>query len=202
MTIANSAENAPETEARGFALYVGVDEATAAAAGVTLSELVMALRKTVADLVPASANETYAAVALAPKGLGGKPIDVVRTALRDPRATDKLTSTKTPDDAGVKGVVIDPSRRRVTADGENADLTYKEFELLNYLIEHEGATISRKEIIDVIWNEGDGEAPNDRTIDVHIRRLRAKIAGYEDIIRTVRGSGYRFDKHPEVIYEI
>ncbi|MEN9970240.1 MAG: hypothetical protein RLZZ229_448 [Actinomycetota bacterium] len=202
MTIANSAENAPETEARGFALYVGVDEATAAAAGVTLSELVMALRKTVADLVPASANETYAAVALAPKGLGGKPIDVVRTALRDPRAIDKLTSTKTPDDAGVKGVVIDPSRRRVTADGENADLTYKEFELLNYLIEHEGATISRKEIIDVIWNEGDGEAPNDRTIDVHIRRLRAKIAGYEDIIRTVRGSGYRFDKHPEVIYEI
>ena len=202
MTIANPAENAPETEARGFALYVGVDEATAAAAGVTLSELVMALRKTVADLVPASANETYAAVALAPKGLGGKPIDVVRTALRDPRAIDKLTSTKTPDDAGVKGVVIDPSRRRVTADGENADLTYKEFELLNYLIEHEGATISRKEIIDVIWNEGDGEAPNDRTIDVHIRRLRAKIAGYEDIIRTVRGSGYRFDKHPEVIYEI
>ncbi len=202
MTIPNAAENAPETEARGFALYVGVDEATAAAAGVTLSELVMALRKTVADLVPASANETYAAVALAPKGLGGKPIDVVRTALRDPRAIDKLTSTKTPDDAGVKGVVIDPSRRRVTADGENADLTYKEFELLNYLIEHEGATISRKEIIDVIWNEGDGEAPNDRTIDVHIRRLRAKIAGYEDIIRTVRGSGYRFDKHPEVIYEI
>jgi DNA-binding response OmpR family regulator len=70
------------------------------------------------------------------------------------------------------------------------------------LIEHEGATISRKEIIDVIWNEADGEVPNDRTIDVHIRRLRAKISGYEDIIRTVRGSGYRFDKHPEVIYHI
>ena len=193
-----------ETEARGFALYVGVDENTAAAAGVSLSELVTALRKTVAELVPQAAAETYAAVALAPKGIGGKPIDVVRTALRDPRALDKLTQAKPAFDPteAPKGIVIDPSRKKVFADGENADLTYKEFELLQYLIEHEGSTISRREIIDVIWNEGEGEIPNDRTIDVHIRRLRAKIAGYEDIIRTVRGGGYRFDKHPEVIYEI
>ncbi|MEY5004670.1 MAG: hypothetical protein RLZZ594_700 [Actinomycetota bacterium] len=201
MTIPNAAENAPETEARGFALYVGVDEATAAAAGVTLSELVMALRKTVADLIPSAAEETYAAVALAPKGLGGRPIDVVRTALRDPRAMDRLNKARE-EVEDTRGLVIDSSRRKVTANGEAADLTYKEFELLNYLIEHEGATISRKEIIDVIWNEADGEVPNDRTIDVHIRRLRAKISGYEDIIRTVRGSGYRFDKHPEVIYHI
>lgn len=193
-----------ETEARGFALYVGVDESTAAAAGVTLSELVIALRKTVSELVPDAAAETYAAVALAPKGIGGKPIDVVRTALRDPRALDKLTLVKEQSDPleAQKGIVIDPNRKKVFADGENADLTYKEFELLQYLIEHEGSTISRREIIDVIWNEGEGEIPNDRTIDVHIRRLRAKIAGYEDIIRTVRGGGYRFDKHPEVIYEI
>lgn len=193
-----------ETEARGFALYVGVDETTAAAAGVTLSELVIALRKTLSELVPDAAGETYAAVALAPKGIGGKPIDVVRTALRDPRALDKLTMVKEQHDPleAQKGIVIDPSRKKVFADGENADLTYKEFELLQYLIEHEGSTISRREIIDQIWNDGDGEIPNDRTIDVHIRRLRSKIAGYEDIIRTVRGGGYRFDKHPEVIYEI
>lgn len=201
MTTPNDAETAPETEARGFALYVGVDEATAAAAGVTLSELVIALRKTVADLIPAAAEETYAAVALAPTGLGGRPIDVVRTALRDPRAIDRLNKARE-EVEDTRGLVIDSSRRKVTANGEAAELTYKEFELLNYLIEHEGATISRKEIIDVIWNEADGEVPNDRTIDVHIRRLRAKISGYEDIIRTVRGSGYRFDKHPEVIYHI
>ena len=202
---ANSpAPESVETEARGFALYVGADEATAAAAGVSLSELVTALRKTVAELIPAAAGETYAAVALAPKGIGGKPIDVVRTALRDPRALDKLTLAKETHDPleTPKGIVVDPSRKKVFADGENADLTYKEFELLQYLIEHEGSTVSRREIIDVIWNEGEGEIPNDRTIDVHIRRLRAKIAGYEDIIRTVRGGGYRFDKHPEVIYEI
>jgi len=197
--------NSPDSniEARGFALYVGIDESTAAAAGISLSELVTALRKTVAELVPAAAGETYASVALAPKGLGGKPIDVVRTALRDPRAIDKLTANKTSDDAAdTKGIIVDPSRKKVFADGENADLTYKEFELLQYLIENEGSTVSRREIIDVIWNEGDGEIPNERTIDVHIRRLRAKIAGYEDIIRTVRGGGYRFDRHPEVTYEI
>jgi len=192
-----------ETEARGFALYVGVDEATAAAAGVTLSELVTALRKTVADLVPPAHDQTYAAVAIAPKGLGGKPIDVVRTALGDPKALDKIAEAKkaAAGDAQ-KGIVVDPGRKKVFADGENTELTYKEFELLQYLIEHEGSTISRREIIDVIWNDGEGEVPNDRTIDVHVRRLRAKIAGYEDIIRTVRGGGYRFDKHPEVIYEI
>jgi hypothetical protein len=192
-----------ETEARGFALYVGVDEATAAAAGVTLSELVTALRKTVADMVPPAHDQTYAAVAIAPKGLGGKPIDVVRTALGDPKALDKIAEAKKAASGDAqKGIVVDPGRKKVFADGENTELTYKEFELLQYLIEHEGSTISRREIIDVIWNDGEGEVPNDRTIDVHVRRLRAKIAGYEDIIRTVRGGGYRFDKHPEVIYEI
>lgn len=192
-----------ETEARGFALYVGVDEATAAAAGVTLSELVIALRKTVADMVPPAHDQTYAAVAIAPKGLGGKPIDVVRTALGDPKALDKIAEAKKAASSDAqKGIVVDPGRKKVFADGENTELTYKEFELLQYLIEHEGSTISRREIIDVIWNDGEGEVPNDRTIDVHVRRLRAKIAGYEDIIRTVRGGGYRFDKHPEVIYEI
>ena len=41
----------------------------------------------------------------------------------------------------------------------------------------------------------------DRTIDVHVRRLRSKIAGYEDIVRTARGQGYRFDKHPDLLVE-
>lgn len=190
-----------ETEARGFALYVGIDEATAAAAGVSLADLVSALRKTVADLVPQAANETYAAVALAPKGVGGKSVDVVRTALRDPRAIDKLVVGAGNEDEPAKGIVVDVQRKKIFADGNNAELTYKEFELLNYLIENEGETISREEIIDVIWADELVDAPNSRTIDVHVRRLRAKIAGYEDIIRTVRGGGYRFDKHPDVLVE-
>ena len=191
------------TEARGFALYVGVDEATAKAAGISLAELVGKLRETVAELVPAAANETYAAVALAPKGAGGRPIDVVRTALRAPRAIDKIVEAHEPhDEEQSQGLVIDTLRHKVFVDGENAELTYKEFALINYLISREGSTIARQEIIDILWAGDEENAPNQRTIDVHIRRLRAKIAGYEDIIRTVRGGGYRFDNHPDVIYEI
>lgn len=193
-----------ETEARGFALYVGLDEATAKAAGTSLAEVVSSLRKHLAELVPAAAEETYAAVALAPKGTGGRPIDVVRTALRDPRAIDKVVKKQAEAEADLnRGVVIDVNRKKVFTDGDVAPLTYKEFELLNYLIQNKGETVSRKELIDLVWGDDDLEQiPNERTVDVHIRRLRSKIAGYEDIIRTVRGGGYRFDQHPDVIYEI
>ena len=195
--------NTPETqsEARGFALYVGIDEQQAVDAGVSLTELVKALRNTLNELIPGAGAETYAAVALAPKGAGGRNVDVVRTALHDPRAIDQLVRRPEDDEAADEGVVVDLSRRRVLVNGENADLTQKEFELLNYLIENQGETISRRELVELVWNTDDASAPNDRTIDVHIRRLRAKIAGFEDIIRTIRGGGYRFDSHPDVHVE-
>ena len=188
-----------ETEARGFALYVGIDEATAAAAGTSLVEIAAALRKTFAELVPAAADETYAAVALAPVGLGGRPVDVVRTALRDPKALAKISGNA--DGQAAKGIVVDINRKKVFADGKNAELTQKEFELISYLIENQGATVTRRELVDAVWADDLDDAPNDRTIDVHVRRLRSKIAGYEDIIRTIRGGGYRFDKHPDVLVE-
>ena len=187
-------------EARGFALYVGIDEATAAAAGVNLADIVRALRETVANLVPAAANETYAAVALAPVGTGGRNIEVVRTALQDPRSLNRLVEANRENQAA-RGVVVDVTRHKVFVDGNNAELTYKEFELLDYLIQNEGETITRRELVDSVWADDQVDAPNERTIDVHIRRLRVKIAGYEDIIRTVRGGGYRFDKHPDVLIE-
>jgi hypothetical protein len=196
---AANAQVAIETEARGFALYVGIDEATAAAAGTSLVEIAAALRKTFAELVPAAADETYAAVALAPVGLGGRPVDVVRTALRDPKALAKISGKA--DGEAAKGIVVDLNRKKVFTDGKNAELTQKEFELISYLIENEGETITRRELVDAVWADDEAEAPNDRTIDVHVRRLRAKIAGYEDIIRTIRGGGYRFDKHPDVLVE-
>jgi len=188
-----------QSEARGFALYVGVDEQQAVDAGVSLTELVRALRSTLNELVPGS--ETYAAVALAPKGAGGRNVDVVRTALHDPRALDQLVARTDTDDETEDGVVVDLSRRRVLVNGENAELTAKEFDLLTYLIENQGETISRRELVELVWNTDEAIAPNDRTIDVHIRRLRSKIAGFEDIIRTIRGGGYRFDSHPDVHVE-
>jgi DNA-binding winged helix-turn-helix (wHTH) protein len=186
------------TEARGFVLYVGLDEAKAAADGTTLHRLVEAIRTLTAEIAPSA--ETYAAVALAPEGAGGRDVDVVRLALQDPTALARQRESQgLRDDADrhPDGVIIDISRKRVLLDGEPAGLTYKEFELLQYLVLREGRTIDRHELIDSLW-DADDEAPSERTIDVHVRRLRSKLAHYQDIVRTVRGIGYRFDRHADV----
>lgn len=186
----------PGTAPRGFALYVGLDDAKAQAAGVSLAVIVEALRRTVAELAPDA--ETYASVALAPLGAGGRDVDVVRLALHEPGAVAR-TKANEAQAATTSRVVVDISRKRVVIDGESASLTYKEFELLQYLVLREGRTIERSELVDALWQGGDdGEAPGERTIDVHVRRLRAKLGRYEDIVRTVRGAGYRFDRHADV----
>lgn len=184
------------TEARGFVLYVGVDQLKAAEAGTDLGSIVAALKKLAAELVPSS--ETYAAVALAQEGLGGRDVEVVRLALQDPAALAKHRQQAEPEPKPLGGVVIDLSRKRIVLNGETAPLTYKEFELLQYLVLREGRTIERAELIATLWSAGDYDAPNERTIDVHIRRLRSKLTGYEEIVRTVRGVGYRFDRHADV----
>jgi len=186
------------TEARGFVLYVGIDEAKALADGTSLHRIVEALRRLTSEIAPSA--ETYAAVALAPEGAGGRDVDVVRLALQDPAALARQRDIETDDDADrhPNGVIIDISRKRVLLDGEPAGLTYKEFELLQYLVLREGRTIDRHELIDNLWAAADDEIPSERTIDVHVRRLRSKLAHYQDIVRTVRGSGYRFDRHADV----
>ncbi|QOC24456.1 winged helix-turn-helix transcriptional regulator [Microbacterium hominis] len=186
------------TAPRGFALYVGIDEAKAAAAGVSLSTLVEALRRTLGELTPHA--ETYATVALAPAGAGGRDVDVVRLALHEPSAVARTKQEEPEDDHVPGGVTIDISRRRVHIEGEAAQLTFKEFELLQYLVLREGRTIERAELVSSLWSHADAEeAPGERTIDVHVRRLRSKLGRYEDIVRTVRGIGYRFDRHADVV---
>jgi DNA-binding winged helix-turn-helix (wHTH) protein len=185
-----------ETRARGFALYVGIDEAAAAANGIDLTQIVTALRNLTAELAPGA--ETYAAVALAPSGSGGRDVDVVRLALQEPSAVARHRTDDDAETAEGTGVIVDMSRKRVVIDDEVAPLTFKEFELIQYLVTHKGQTISRAEIIRSLWRADDDDIPNDRTIDVHVRRLRSKLSRFEDIVRTVRGEGYRFDEHPDV----
>ena len=182
-------------QARGFALYVGIDEAKARAAGVDLPALVDALRRVTSDLVPEA--ETYAAVALAPAGAGGRDVDVVRRALADRSPTDPQQDGATA--RRRTGLTVDLGRKKLRIDGETAPLTYRELELLQFLVLREGRTVPRAEIIDGLWAQADGEAPNERTIDVHVRRLRAKLGRYGDVVRTVRGEGYRFDRHADVV---
>jgi DNA-binding response OmpR family regulator len=188
-----------ETEARGFALYVGIDETTAIENGTSLGAIVAALRNTLESIAPGLASETFASVALAKTGSGGKNVDIVRAALSDPKALERLVEKN--DDDVAKGVVIDLQRRKVFIDGEKADLTGKEYCVLEYLVRNQGITISRAELINTLWNCGDGQDIYGRTIDVHIRRLRSRLVGNEDIVRTIRGEGYRFDKHPDVLIE-
>ncbi|GAB2710751.1 DNA-binding winged helix-turn-helix (wHTH) protein [Microbacterium marinum] len=186
------------TSPRGFALYVGLDEVKAATDGVSLSVLVDALRRTIAELAPSA--ETHATVALAPASAGGRDVDVVRLALHEPAAVARTKPEEPLDEHVPGGVTIDISRRRVHIDGETAALTFKEFELLQYLVLREGRTIERTELVSSLWSHSDGDdAPGERTIDVHVRRLRSKLGRYEDIVRTVRGIGYRFDRHADVV---
>jgi len=181
---------------RGFALYVGIDEIKAAEAGVSLPLLVDALRRTLAELAPNA--ETHATVALAPQSAGGRDLDVVRLALHEPGAIARAQQIAADEKDEESGVVVDISRKRVLLDGESAAFTYKEFELLQYLVLREGRTIERSELVSALWQASDDEAPGERTIDVHVRRLRAKLGRHEDIVRTVRGVGYRFDRHADV----
>lgn len=188
-----------QTEIKGFALYVGISEQEALEAGVSLTELAAALKKTIAELVPNKETETYATLALAPAQAAGRNLDLTRLALQEPKAVGAKLKPVVEHQAA-KGVVVDLTRKRVYVDGKNANFTCKEFELLNFLIENAGRTVSRQEIASIAERCGE-PTPNARTIDVHVRRLRGKVEGYEDIVRTARGKGYRFDAHPDVLIE-
>lgn len=188
-----------QTEAKGFALYIGITEQQAQQAGLTLADIASALKGKLAELVPAAANDTYAALAIAPEDANGRAIDITRLALGEPRAV-RAAKPEPEEVEAARGVVVDLSRKKVFVDGTHAPLTCKEYELLALLIENEGETVTRETIASI--SERCGEAtPNFRTIDVHVRRLRSKLGLYEDIVRTARGKGYRFDNHPDVLIE-
>ena len=198
LTTARPRTSLPEgTEVRGFALYVGLSEDKLDASDPSIGAIVTQIKQLVAQLAPAA--ETYASVALAPQGAGGRDLEVVRIALGDPGAHARQKPQEEDLDRAASGVVLDLSRKRVLLDNVPASLTFREFELLQFLVLREGRTVSREEIIETLWADAEGEeVPNERTIDVHVRRLRVKLAHYQDIVRTVRGIGYRFDRHADV----
>lgn len=99
------------------------------------------------------------------------------------------------------GLLIDVPRRLVTIDGAPIRVTYREFELLRYVIACAGSTASRAELMREVWHDVAprlAENISERTVDTHIRRLRAKLGGYERLLVTVRGRGYRFEPAPDV----
>ncbi|PPB48956.1 transcriptional regulator [Arthrobacter pityocampae] len=105
------------------------------------------------------------------------------------RSTAAVEETST--EIHASGVVIDEASYTARVGGEPLNLTYKEFELLKYLAQHPGRVFTRDQLLHEVW--GYDYYGGTRTVDVHVRRLRAKLGSdHEQLIGTVRNVGYRF----------
>lgn len=103
----------------------------------------------------------------------------------------RRAGSKASDAVTVGGITIDKSARQVTIDGQPVELSYKEFELLDYFINNQGMALSREKILNNVWNyDYFGDA---RTIDTHVKKLRSKLGDKGDYIKTVWGMGYKFE---------
>lgn len=91
-----------------------------------------------------------------------------------------------------RGITINDKSMVVTVDKKEVEFAKKEYQLLKYLIKHQGNVVTREEIFSEIW--GYSFDSNDRTIDTHIKLVRKKIGKYSDCIRTLRGTGFRIEK--------
>jgi DNA-binding response OmpR family regulator len=93
------------------------------------------------------------------------------------------------------GVVIDEASYSAKVHGRPLDLTFKEFELLRFLATHPSRVFTREQLLSEVW--GYDYFGGTRTVDVHVRRLRAKLGDLESLIGTVRNVGYRFNVYEE-----
>ncbi|HBZ03446.1 MAG TPA: DNA-binding response regulator [Lachnospiraceae bacterium] len=89
------------------------------------------------------------------------------------------------------GIVVDKNAHTVSVDGQSIDLSFKEFELLEYFMTNQGRALSRENILNRVWNyDYYGDA---RTIDTHVKKLRAKLGEKGKYINTIWGVGYKFE---------
>jgi len=91
----------------------------------------------------------------------------------------------------IGGIEMDKSAHVVKIDGQKIDLSFKEFELLEYFIDNKGIALSREKILNNVWNyDYFGDA---RTIDTHVKKLRKKMGEKGEYIKTIWGMGYKFE---------
>ena len=89
------------------------------------------------------------------------------------------------------GIELDKAAHQVKIDGQEIELSYKEFELLAYFLENQGIALSREKILNNVWNyDYFGDA---RTIDTHVKKLRSKLGEKGEIIKTIWCMGYKFE---------
>ena len=88
-------------------------------------------------------------------------------------------------------ITLNKSAHEVTVAGKPVELSFKEFELLNYFMDNQGLALSREKILNSVWNyDYFGDA---RTIDTHVKKLRSKLGRQGDYIKTIWGMGYKFE---------
>ncbi len=104
-------------------------------------------------------------------------------------------SLATAEAVNVGGITLDKAAHQVKLDGEELDLSFKEFELLAYFIDNQGIALSREKILNNVWNyDYFGDA---RTIDTHVKKLRSKLKDKGNYIKTIWGMGYKFEVDKE-----
>ncbi|MFQ3237113.1 MAG: two-component system phosphate regulon response regulator PhoB [Paraglaciecola sp.] len=121
-----------------------------------------------------------------------KPFSPKELVARIKAVIRRVTPTLSEEQIEFKGLRLDPVSHRTTANDEPLDMGPTEFKLLHFFMAHTERVYSREQLLDNVW--GTNVYVEDRTVDVHIRRLRKAISrfGHDNMIQTVRGSGYRF----------
>lgn len=118
-----------------------------------------------------------------------KPFETMELIARIKVWLRRCTKEKAASEYTYAGLYVSPQKHIVRANGEDVVLTLKEFELLCLLMKNQGTVFNRDKILRTVWGyEFDGE---NRTVDVHIRKLREKLGACGDLIETVRGIGYK-----------
>ena len=104
----------------------------------------------------------------------------------------RMTQSGASDVIKCGGIELDRAAHTVTAGGKTVDLSYKEFELLDYFMQNKGIALSRERILNNVWDyDYFGDA---RTIDTHVKKLRAKLGDAGEQIKTIWGMGYKFEE--------
>jgi len=121
-----------------------------------------------------------------------KPFSPKELVARIKAVMRRVTPTSKEEPIEFNGLILEPISHRVTANGDALDMGPTEFKLLHFFMTHSERVYSRELLLDNVW--GTNVYVEDRTVDVHIRRLRKALSqhGHDAMIQTVRGAGYRF----------
>ncbi|SFU40232.1 phosphate regulon transcriptional regulator PhoB [Xenorhabdus koppenhoeferi] len=121
-----------------------------------------------------------------------KPFSPKELVARVKAVLRRMPPIEVDDVIDMDGLILDPSSHRVSSQGQNVEMGPTEFKLLHFFMTHPERVYSREQLLDYVW--GTNVYVEDRTVDVHIRRLRKalEVGNHDKMVQTVRGTGYRF----------